>query len=375
MAHVLLTANCTATGTGAEDCDFTIGGVEAGAAADTRFTIDADAGVTIGSANSSQVALTAGTVTSTMAEPATAGSGGDIWDITATFNIMDGSDTSLGFDLNLTGANATGTGNVLAGIDIDLTTADPQVQETAVLLNDADFDVAIEAGDVPAIFTAQTLFWDFLGDTVPAEVYEASGTDAEAVQAMAAEQFGVYQLTSGDTGVNCAGDCELVGGGLMWQADQGSLVFQARVHIDDITNAIVCVGLSDSVGVEIPGTIGVGTDTPAYVADDFLAFCYDSGSTTANWFALGRDNTTAGTGIGVVVGTGPANGVYQVLRIEVDAGGEDARFYLNGAEVATCTANCITITDLLSPIVVVDTNAAASVVVDIDYIYASAQRL
>ena len=60
MAHVSLTSNCTTATTTAEDCDFTVGVVEAGAAADTRFTIDADDGVDIGSATNANVTLVSG---------------------------------------------------------------------------------------------------------------------------------------------------------------------------------------------------------------------------------------------------------------------------------------------------------------------------
>ena len=49
MQHAVITTNCTTTTTGAEDCDFSIGVVEGGSAADTRFSIDADGGVTVGS--------------------------------------------------------------------------------------------------------------------------------------------------------------------------------------------------------------------------------------------------------------------------------------------------------------------------------------
>lgn len=58
MAHVLLRANCTDATTGAEDCDFTVGVAEAGAAAETRISVDADGGVEIGSANNNSVSLT-----------------------------------------------------------------------------------------------------------------------------------------------------------------------------------------------------------------------------------------------------------------------------------------------------------------------------
>lgn len=303
-----------------------------------------------------------------------AGASGDLLDITKTFNAPDGTDVLTGLDMNLTGGAATGTGNKLYGADLGLTTPDAQQTEVALIVNDADWDYAIDTGDVPAILTAQTWSHDFLGDTAPAEIVEVSGTDGQALQAIVVEQFGVYQVTSGDDGANCAADCEGFNSGLVYQADQGSLIFQARAHIDDITNAIVCLGLTDNAGVEMPAQVGVGTDTPAYSADDFAAFCYDSGSTTDNWFVMGQAAGTPGTGTGVVAGVGPANGVYQVFRIEMDAAGGDVRYYIDGAEVGTCTATCITITDLLTPVVMADTNAAASVIVDVDYVYASAQR-
>lgn len=45
MAHAIITVNCTTTTSGAEDCDLTIGTVEDGVAAETRFNIDGDGDV------------------------------------------------------------------------------------------------------------------------------------------------------------------------------------------------------------------------------------------------------------------------------------------------------------------------------------------
>lgn len=58
MAHAAITVNCTDATSGAEDCDFTVGVVEAGAAAETRLNIDADNGITIGSANTNGLTVT-----------------------------------------------------------------------------------------------------------------------------------------------------------------------------------------------------------------------------------------------------------------------------------------------------------------------------
>lgn len=59
QAHTLLRTNCTDASTGAEDCDFSIGVVEAGAAPETRLAFDADGDITIGSANNAGVILNA----------------------------------------------------------------------------------------------------------------------------------------------------------------------------------------------------------------------------------------------------------------------------------------------------------------------------
>ncbi len=56
--HARIQVNCTDTGSGSEDCDMSLSVVEAGAAPEARLLFDADAGVTIGSANNNLVTLT-----------------------------------------------------------------------------------------------------------------------------------------------------------------------------------------------------------------------------------------------------------------------------------------------------------------------------
>jgi len=144
------------------------------------------------------------------------------------------------------------------------------------------------------------------------------------------------------------------------------------LHIDtSVGNDIVFAGFSDNAALEMPVTMV--TDTITYVAHDHCGFIYDTTSTTDVWFASCFANGVMGTGSGATAII-PAFGVSQVLRVEIDAGGADARFYINGALVKTITAGAITITDLLTPMIMVDTNAAESNVVDVDYVFVSAQR-
>lgn len=81
MAHVVQSVNCTDASTGAEDCDWSVAVVEAGAAADVRILIDADAGITLGSATNSAVTLTTtGTGDAAVVLPTGAVSGTEILD-------------------------------------------------------------------------------------------------------------------------------------------------------------------------------------------------------------------------------------------------------------------------------------------------------
>ena len=273
--------------------------------------------------------------------------------------------------IDLAIGNATGGTNNVVGLRIDAITDDPQVVEKAIFIGD-EWDYAIDTG-LPIVSSAMYWFDDFIGDTVLAQYTEASGTDGQAVQAIVEEQFGVYQITSGDAGVNTAGDAEQLSLSLEWQADQGSLVFEIRLHLDTtIASTELCVGLTDNVALELPFTNA--SDTITAVASDAVAFCYDTNATTDEWWALGVDSTTKATG-NAATGTAPTADTYQTLRIEVDDGGADCRFYIDGTLAGTLTANCVTPTIALAPVVVISSaQNTASVVVDVDYILVGAAR-
>jgi len=302
-----------------------------------------------------------------------AGATGDLVEVSFTSPVdTTGTNVHNAITCDLAIGNSTGGENSVTCVQIDDITDDPQVNETAINIGD-EWDIAIDTNS-PIIATAQTWWDDFLGSTVLAMYTEISGSDAEAVQTIVEEQFGVYQLTSGDVGSNVAADGEGVYLSLEWQADQGSLVFETRLHLDtDIATVELCAGFTDDVTtVELPFTNA--SDTVTAVADDSIMFCFDTGSTTVEWFVNGATAGTEATGI-AAAGVAPTADIYQVLRIEIDDGGSDCRFYIDGALVGTLTANCVTNTDLLAPGVIISSGGnAGSNIVDIDYIYASAGR-
>lgn len=306
-----------------------------------------------------------------------AGAGANPWDYTATLGAMDGSDTFELFDINLTGANHAGTGNVISGMNFGLTSPDAQVLEQAIVIDDTDWDVAINTGDVPIFSRAMVWFEDFFGDAIPDEIEAVTGTDPQAVAvAIEADQAGgVATFSTGDDNAGgCAASCAGAVLGLHWSANTGgTLIFETRIHLDgDITNKMLAVGFIDNAALEFPVTIG-GSDARSWTSDDAVVFVYDSGADTDEWFALSRAGTTEGTGVGAT-GVAPVGDTFQTLRIEVDQGGADARFYIDGVLVATVTANAVTAADLLSPIVIADTSEDAVQAVDVDYIAVWGQR-
>ena len=331
--------------------------------------------VVVGSGDVTAVTLTAANSVATLSAAPSAGSGGDLLDLSGTFGIANGSDAMVGLDVNLTGANHTGTDNRTIGISMTMTTPDPQVAEKAISIGDADWDYAIDVGPLPIFSSAQTWMEDFFGAAIPTPtvVVLLNGTDPQALDAAIAQgQYGLVEMVSGDAGTNAATDGSILTLGLHWSADQGSLVFETRVHVDDITNAAMCVGLNDDIAtVEIPFTLTGDTDTG--VAEDFIGFCFDTGATTDEWWFVGVNATAEATG-NAATGVAPSNGAFQVLRVEVDANGEDARGYINGALVGTITANSIDEAALISPHISVMGLTTASRTLTVDYIYVSAQR-
>ena len=273
-----------------------------------------------------------------------------------------------------TGGGATGADNTLVGIDLDLTTEDPQCTETAIDVSDTSWDIAIDAADVPIVSTAAEWMEDFLGDTIHTELVNVEGTDTEVVDlALAQEQYGVGTIVSGDDNAGgCAASCGMVALGLHWSASQGGLVFETRLHLDtSIADTVICAGLTDSLDLVMPATISEASYTTN--GADGVFFCYDTAATTDNWHFIGVDTNVDATGTGAT-DTAPVFDTYQVLRIEVDAAGADAKFYIDGTLKGTLTANVTTPATLLGPIVIIDTNADASKTVDIDYMYVTAKR-
>ncbi len=115
-----------------------------GAADEIQFLIQGNATQTT---SSFVIEDSGGTDVFVVTEMPVAGAGGDLLDLTDTTAIMDGTDTIIGIDLNITGADHTGSTNFIYGIDLDLTTPDEHATEIAIELSDTDWDIGIQGAE------------------------------------------------------------------------------------------------------------------------------------------------------------------------------------------------------------------------------------
>jgi len=157
MAHAVLTANCTTATTGAEDCDLTIGVVEGGAAAETRLNLDADGGITIGSANNDSINLTTdGTGDAELVVPN---------DSIATAEILDNSITFT--DISASSAVDTDTTFTMAdGIELVLQPSYTIGDVEGLLIDINQVDDAVATDDVIAFKIEATSESGDAGDTI-----------------------------------------------------------------------------------------------------------------------------------------------------------------------------------------------------------------
>ena len=294
-----------------------------------------------------------------------AGAGGDLLDITDTLAIMDGPDTFQGLDLNVTGANHTGTGNVIGGIAVDLTTADVQAVETALTIG-GSWDLAADYGSLPVLSSQVYHSDDFDGTALDTAWVHDSGS-AASDGALTVAQLGTLIMTTDADNAWSADYVSVQGAGAMWSADQGGMVIEARLKMDDNADEVsVCLGWTDTATEEEWGT--VSGDTWTITADDTIAFCYNDVSTTQEWFALATDSVGGdATGIGPTGDAVTAN-TYQTLRIYVDATTDEAFFYIDGTLTATLTGDVFLETTLMIPFLMVDNSGTGVDVVTVDYI-------
>lgn len=218
-------------------------------------------------------------------------------------------------------------------------------------------------------------FDDFLGDVIADQWDLQEGTDSAtgAAAILAGGIGGVLRITTGDAGTGLAADMEQITQALQWQASNGNLVMEVRAKLSAITVCYVFIGFTDlAASLEAPIESASSANTLTSNATDAVGFMFDTRMSTDNWWLVGVkadvDATHQDTTFAPVADT------YATFRVEVDSTGI-ATFYYNGTAVGTAMAAAITAaTDLTPTINVSKTATAASMTMDVDYVYVSMDR-
>lgn len=241
------------------------------------------------------------------------------------------------------------------------------------LLNDCRLDTA----------KSIVLFDDFFNQSVLGTEADgpwilSSGGDAEALDPAINDQIGgVLRTITGD--VTAADDSlnhSFIVGKNPWQAANGALTMEVRLDlVSAITGQRVFVGFTSATNETAPSfEITGASDTLVSNAANAVGFLFDQDATTKEWFLCGVDGNSDATGVGAS-GTAPTADVRQTLRIEIDADGEGAEFFINDVSVGSLTANVVAASTNIFPIVWSSLSSGTTTRnVDIDYIHVSSTR-
>lgn len=217
------------------------------------------------------------------------------------------------------------------------------------------------------------LFDDFTGDIIADQYSLLEGTDNVTTDAaiLAGGIGGVLRITSGDAGTGLAADLAEVVQALQWQASNGGLSIQVRAKLSAIMTAYAFIGFTDlAATLEAPVISAGAANTLTTNATDAVGFMFDTNMSTDNWWAVGVAADVDATAINV--GHAPVADTYAVFRIDVDAAGK-ATFYYNGAQVGTMAGALTAATDL-TPVLAVGSFAAATRLLDVDYLHVAMNR-
>ena len=225
-------------------------------------------------------------------------------------------------------------------------------------------------------------FTDFLGS---ARVYSTTITDDGWMSRKGTTNAVDWTNTSnpggtvvgkvGDTTASMAVSGVQLDSGLHWKANQGNLVFEARVKLGIITNIAVFIGFTNQVSaLEMPIQSASSADTITTNATDGVGFMFDTAMTTDDWWLVGVANDVDATKQDMLVA--PVADTYAKFRIELSTAGV-ATFYYNGVQVGTAMTAAVTATVALTPVIAAfnrTTSNGATTIVTVDYIHVSADR-
>lgn len=216
-------------------------------------------------------------------------------------------------------------------------------------------------------------FTDFLGDALEDELAAGVGSGTGNAVALSAGVSGRVEIKTSSADAADSANASSIGlAGLNWKANQGGLMMEARVQIDNIAAVMLFVGFTDT----LPGTVelpiylnGVDIDS---TATDACGVFFDTDGTTAQW---GHGGVKADTDTApAYLGSAPSAATWYTVRVEVSAAGA-VQGYINNVPIpGGAIANAVTSTVALCPIVVACNRGGAARNVLVDYIHVQATR-
>ncbi len=179
--------------------------------------------------------------------------------------------------------------------------------------------------------------------------------------------------TIGDTTASMAVSGVQLDRGLDWKANQGGLVFEARVKLSQITTIAAFIGFTDQVAaLEMPIQSAASANTLTTNATDGVGFMFDTSMTDDKWWLVGVANNTDATHQNTTYA--PVADTYETFRIELSAAGV-ATFYRNGIQVGTAMSGAVTATVALTPVIAgFNRTTSATPTITADYVHVAGNR-
>lgn len=215
-------------------------------------------------------------------------------------------------------------------------------------------------------------FTDFLGDALEDEILAGVGSGTGNAVALSVGTGGRCEIktSSADAAIGANGS-SLSLGALNWRADQGGLMMEARIQVDNVAGVMFFLGFTDALASTVEAPIFLNAADLDSDADNACGVLFDTDGTTAQWCQGGVKATTDTAP--VYSGAAPVAATWYTVRVEVSAAGA-VQGFVNDVAIGPAVANAITVTTPVCPIIFVANRGAAARNVLVDYLHVQGNR-
>lgn len=218
-----------------------------------------------------------------------------------------------------------------------------------------------------------TYFTDFLGDQLEDELLAGVGSGTGNAVALSIGINGRVEIKTSSANAAIGANGSSLGlGALNWRANQGGLMMETRLQIDNVASVLLFVGFTDTLGSTVEAPIYLATADIDSDATDACGIVFDTNGSTAQW-AHGGVKADVDT-VPAYIGSAPVAATYYKLRVEVSAAGA-VQGFVNDVPIGPPVANAVTASTPLVPIIFVANRTGSVRNVLVDYLHVQANRL